>query len=339
VRIMRYIFLLSTFLLIASCTIFSQSTTKRANSLKPLKIFIAGIEVGKNLEDLNPTSVEAALAFSMMLTNFFDIVPPKYVDSIRTEWKKIGKTFTIVDLGNFFEADFLIYINLNRFKNMLRCDITLLFEKDYQKKSNGSGFSFLNYQDTVSKKYLYDPSILIALQRAFAVAVKDSTLFAKANNPILPLPTLVITGIEFKRKENLPTWSLFANAEVNSYFLIEKMFEVISKSNKYQPFDIETRDSIYAIFNFFAPENYKAPNQMELYALRQFEVETIITGSFEQTIEGGELTLILAKFTSVGLTEINRVKGLVTKDSLLEFEKVIEELTNKLVGAEITSND
>jgi hypothetical protein len=68
-------------------------------------------------------------------------------------------------------------------------------------------------------------------------------------------------------------------------------------------------------------------------------VETIITGSFEQTIEGGELTLILAKFTSVGLTEINRVKGLVTKDSLLEFEKVIEELTNKLVGAEITSND
>lgn len=335
---MRYVLLLTSFLLITT-NLFSQSSPRRSSSIKPLKIFIAGIEIGKNLEDLNPTTVEAALAFSMMLTNFFDIVPPKYVDSIRTEWKKSGKTFTIVDLAKHFEADFLIYINLNRFKNMLRCDVTLLLEKDYQKKSNGSGYSFLNLQDTVSKKYLYDPSILIALQRAFAVAVKDSNLFAKGNNPILPVPTLVITGIEFKRKENLPTWSLFANAQVNSYFLIEKMFEVISKSNKYQPFDIETRDSIYAIFNFFAPENYKAPNQIELYALRQFEVETIITGSFEQTIEGGELTLILAKFTSVGLSEINRVKGMVTKDSMLEFEKVIEDLTNKLIGIEIISND
>ena len=338
-QIFRYLILLSTFLLINLNFIYSQPQQRKSSSVKPLKLFLAGIEIGKNLEDLNPSSVEAALAFSMMLTNFFDIVPPKYIDSIRTEWKKNEKTFTIVDLAKYFEADFLIYINLNRFKNILRCDITLLFEKDYQKKSNGTGYAFLNYQDTISKKFLYDPSILIALQRAFAVAVKDSNLFAKSKNPIRPLPTLVITGIEFKRKEGLPTWSLFANSVVNSYFLVEKMFEVISKSNKYQPFDIETRDSIYATFNFFAPENYKAPNQMELYALRQFEVETIITGSFEQTIEGGELTLILAKFTSVGLTEINRVKGIVTKDSMLEFEKVVEELTNKLVGTEIIPED
>ncbi len=318
---------------------YAQQTSRKSSSLQPLKIYIAGIEIGKNLEDLNPSSIEAAFAFSMMLTNFFDMVPQKYVDSTRIQWKREGRAFTIAELAKHFQADFLVYINLNRFKNILRCDITLLFDKDYQKKSNGSGYSFINYQDTVSKKYLYDPSILTALQRAFAVAVKDSNLFAKAKNPIVPIPSLVITGIEFRKKEGLLNWSLFANSVVNSYFIIEKIFEITAKSNVYQPFDIETRDSIYATFNFFAPENYKAPNQMELYALRQFEVETIITGVFEHTIEGGELTLILARFTNSGLTEINRVKGLVTKDSLVELEKVLTELTNKLIGKEILTED
>ncbi len=318
---------------------FAQPKSKKSSSIKPLRVYISGIEMGKNLEDLNPSSVEAAFAFSMMLTNFFDIIPQKYVDSTRIQWKREGKTFTIVDLANHFQADFLVYINLNRFKNMLRCDITLLFDKNFQKKSNGSGFSFINYQDTVSKNYLYDPSILTALQRAFAVAVKDSNLYANTKNPVIPIPSLVITGIEFRKKDELPSWSLFTNSVINSYFMVEKIFDIIAPSNKYQPFDIETRDSIYATFNFFAPENYKAPNQMELYALRQFEIETIITGAFEQKVEGGELVLILAKFTNVGLTEINRVKGLVTSDSILEFEKVISELTNQLIGKEILTED
>lgn len=318
---------------------YAQQAPRKTSSLKPLKIYIAGIEIGKNLEDLNPSSVEAAFAFSMILTNFFDIIPQKYVDSIRIQWKREGKTFTIAELAKHFQADFLVYINLNRFKNMLRCDITLLFDKDYQKKSNGSGYSFINYQDTVTKKYLYDPSILTALQRAFAVAVKDSNIFAKAKNPIIPIPSVVITGIEFRKKDEIPNWSLFSNAVVNSYFMIEKIFEIIALSNLYQPFDIETRDSIYATFNFFAPENYKAPNQMELYALRQFEVESIITGVFEHTIEGGELTLILAKFTNVGLTEVNRVKGIVRKDSILELEQVLTELTNRLIGNEMLTED
>ena len=161
---------------------YSQIRPKKSSNIQPLRVYIAGIEIGKNLSDLNPSSVEAAFAFSMMLTNFFDIIPQKYVDSTRIQWKKEGKSFTIVDLANHFKADFLVYINLNRFKNMLRCDITLLFDQNFQKKSNGSGYSFINYIDTVSKKYLYDPSILTAMQRAFAVAVKDSNLFAKAKN-------------------------------------------------------------------------------------------------------------------------------------------------------------
>lgn len=322
-----------------SIFVYSQSNTRKSSTLKPLKLFIAGIEIGKNLQDINPSSIEAGFAFSMMLTDYFDIVPPKYIDSIRILWKKEGRTFTLVDLAKHFQTDFIVYINLNRFKNMLRCDITLLFDKDFQKKSNGSGYAYLNYIDTNTKQTVYDPSLLIAIQRAFAVAVKDSNIFAKAKNPVLPVPTLVITGIEFRKKEGIPTWSLFANSVVNSYFLIEKIFEITSKSSNYQPFDIETRDSIYATFNFYAPENYKAPNQMELYALRQFEVENIITGLFEQQLEGGELTLILAKFTNVGLTEINRVKGLVTKDSILEFEKVITELTNTLIDKNTSSNN
>lgn len=309
-----------------------KSQKKKNDGFTPLRLMIVGIEIGKGLKDLPPSKVEAAFALAVALSDYFDLIPPRVVDSVVNSYKEKYSSFTIINLGYTLNADYLVYFNLNKFKNILRCDITLYSGDNFQKATSGKGFAYLNYIDTVTNKHIYDPSLLLAIQRAFAAATRDSSLYVKADKKILPAITLVISGIEFKKNPNLPTWSLFANSVVNSYFLIEKIFEVASKSFKYQPFDIETRDSIYATFNFYAPENYKAPNQMELYALRRFEVETIITGSFEQTKEGGILTLILAKFTSEGLTEVNRVQGLVEKDSLVELEKVIEELTPKLLG-------
>lgn len=313
---------------------FSQSQRKGENNRKkedsPLKIYIAGIEIGKELNDLNPSKVEASFAFTMLMAQYFDIVPTKIADSISKSLASEGKPNTIADVAKYFKANFIAYINLNRFVNIMRCDVTLLSGKDFANKSIGTGYSFINYRDSADNKYLYDPSITLALQRAFAVAVKDSNLFAHLPKPVYPAMTCVISGLEFKNEENFPIWDIFVNKVVTSFFVCETIFKTASESNKYVIFDIDTRDSVYATFKFYAPENYKAPNQMELYALRKFEVKSFVTGSVERDSSGATLNLILIHFTNEGLTEIRRTKGTLTTDSKVELETLVTKLTEEL---------
>jgi hypothetical protein len=310
--------------------LFAQRTDKKTNQIKPLKIFVAGINVGNGLEELNPSKIEAAFAFAMLMSNYFDIIPQKDIDTISNRWRQEGKQVNIKNLAEYFKADFLIYLNFNRFKNMLRCDATLLSDKDYKKQSKGEGYSYLNYIDTVKKEYLYDPSILTSIQRAFAASVKDSNLYSHLKNPIFPAKTLVISGIEFIKQPSSPNWKIFNNEVINSFYIIEKLFESASKSTKYQPFDVETRDSIYATFKLYAPENYKAPNQMELYTLRKYEVQSFLTGSFEQIGDSAKLTLVINEFNSMGIVEIKRAEGVLAKDSMQELDTLLEALGKEL---------
>lgn len=309
-----------------------KKNTKPLKPQNPIKILIAGIEVGKDINQVSPVKVEAAFAFSMLMAKFFDIVPPKYADSISKQLRKEGKDNSILSLAKYFKTDYIIYINVNRFKNILRSDITLLSGKDYTNKNSGTGFAFVNFRDSSDEKLLYDPSITLSIQRAFAVAIKDSLLYASLPQPVFPAKTLVISGIEFKNNPDLPSWELFREEVVNSYFLIESIFKEASKNNKYVIFDFETRDSIYATFKFFAPENYKTPNQMELYALREYEVQTFITGVFQRVEQGGELTLILEQFTKEGIVEIKRVKDIIKLDSKVEFESFVSKMTKELLN-------
>jgi hypothetical protein len=73
---------------------------------------------------------------------------------------------------------------------------------------------------------------------------------------------------------------------------------------------------------------------MELYALRQFEVQTFITGSFKRFDGGAELILVHEEFSNEGLSEINRVRGVLQTDSKLDLEKFVEKLTNELLKIE-----
>lgn len=307
----------------------SQSKQKAA-----LKILIAGIEVGKELNDITPSKVEASFAFTMLMGQIFDIVPRKYADSISVQLSNDGKDNSILALAKHFEVDYIAYINVNKFKNIFRSDITLLSGKDFQSKNSGTGYSFINYRDSIDTKLIYDPSITQSIQRAFAIAVKDSFLFAKLANPVIPARTLVISGIEFRNNPEYQRWEIFTNEVANSYFLIESIFHDASKSKNYVVFDFDTRDQIYATFKFYAPENYRAPNQMELYALRQFEVQTFITGSFTRFDGGAELILVHQEFSNEGLNIINRVRGVLDKDSKVELETFVGKLTRELLNIE-----
>ncbi|HOV93041.1 MAG TPA: hypothetical protein PLC04_08200 [Candidatus Kapabacteria bacterium] len=311
--------------------ISEQKQDKNDNSA--LKVLIAGIEIGKNLADLNPSKVEAAFTLAMYSARFFDVVPPLMADSISRSLKLEGKDNSLLSIARYFSCDFIAYININRVVNIMRTDITILSGKDFQNKNTGTGYAFINYRDSVSNEFFYDPSILLSIQRAFALAVKNYNLYAHLANPVYPAPPLVITGIEFKDDPEIkPQWSLFANSVVNSYYILELIFKNASKNNRFTVFDFPTRDSIYSQFNFYAPENYKAPNQMELYALRQFEIEYYITGTFARDTNGAVLTLILVKFTSSGLSEVKQVSANITEDSKTHLEAILEKVVSQLLS-------
>ncbi|MEN6511044.1 MAG: hypothetical protein ABFD00_04335 [Chloroherpetonaceae bacterium] len=308
-----------------------QKQNKRENSA--LKVLIAGIEIGKNLPDLNPSKVEAAFSLAMYSARFFDLVPPPMADSISYNLKLEGKDNSLPSIAKYFGAEFIAYINLNRITNILRSDVTILSGKDFKNKNTGTGYAFINFQDSVRGEYFYDPAILLSIQRAFAIAVNNVNLYAHLANPIYPAPPLAITGIEFKDNPEIkPKWELFTNSVVNSYFIIESIFQYASKSPRYAVFDIATRDSIYSTFNFYVPENYKAPNQMELYILRQYDIEYFITGTLERDTSGAKLTLILAKFTNSGLNEIRKVEARFTEGTKTHLEAVIEKTVTQLLS-------
>lgn len=328
--------ILFTFI-VSSFSFAENNKNNKKNTPAPFKILIARINVGKELPGATPGKVQAAFAFSMFMGQFFDIIPPKFADSVSLQLQAEGRSNSILELANHFSANYIAYIDVNRFVNILRTDITLLSGKDYSQKSMGTGYSFVNFRDSVDSKLVYDPSLTTSIQRAFAVAIKDSNIFSKLNKPVFPTKNLVISGIEFKNNAEYQPWELFTNEVANSYFILESIFTPASKSKHFVIFDFDTRDSIYATFKFYSPENYKAPNQMELYALRQFEIQNFITGSFQRTEGGAELILILEEFTSEGISEKKRVKGTLANDSKVELEKFVEKLTNELLEIQETN--
>lgn len=306
---------------------------RKKNDNSALKVLIAGIEIGKNLQDLNPSKVEAAFALAMYSARFFDLVPPPMVDSISRTLKLEGKDNSLPSLAKYFSAEFIAYINVNRVVNVMRMDITILSGKNFQNRNTGTGYAFINFRDSVENEYFYDPSVLLSLQRAFALAVRNVNLYAHLTNPVFPAPPLVITGIEFRDNPEIqPRWEIFKNSVVDSYFIIESIFKYASQSPRYTIFDFATRDSIYTKFNFYSPENYKAPNQMELYALRQFEIEYYITGTLERDTAGANLTLVLVKFTTSGLSEVKKVDIKIEEDSKTHIDAVIENAVDRLLS-------
>ena len=313
----------------------NQLHSKQNDQLMPLKVLIARIDIGKEMNGYTPSKVQAAFALTMLMGKFFDIVPPKTVDTLIAQFNREGKSSSIYDVANYFKVNFITFIDVNRFQNIIRTDITLLSGKDYSNDNKGTGYSFVNYRDGVDTNLIYDPSLLTSIQRAFAVAIKDSNMFSGLKQPVHPAKTSVISGIQFINEESLPRWDIFTNEVTDSYFMLESIFESASQSDRYVIFDFATRDSIYANFNFYTPENYKAPNQMELYALRKFEVNTFITGTFKRIPEGAELTLVHKEFTNEGFQEINRVTGILKNDSKVELEKFVKNLTLQLFEIEL----
>lgn len=307
--------------------------TEKIIDKKLHKLLIARIQVGDNIPQEIAAKVPPALALAAFASGKYEVIRMTMNDSASKFLKAQGISPTISKVMEFLNAQKSVYINIQRLNNLLRVEILEDAFPDYNESRPGVGFALLRYRkgDTI----LYDIPLLHALQRAFAVAERDSLMFDKADEDMrrYPAPTVVPTGIVFKDNyKNLNKIYDLKMQVINAYDAVQIMVNAGKDHPKFTLVDIDTRDSVYAMLNLYGVENNREPVGQELAMLGRIGIEYIITGTAENKKDFSEITLELKKLQKDGSTTFVRgVKEIITTDKIEDFRKAIDRSTKVLL--------
>jgi hypothetical protein len=321
----------------STVNIIKQSDSIRISPffLKPSKTYLIGnIKLGKEIPDLQELKVEAALTLAGGIIERFKIVPLNVRDSVAQKIVETNKVPTVSAIAEKLDIDRILFVNINRVENMLRVDIVSVDAKDMNSKTEGTGYALLHFINEKTDKEVYDPTLLAAVQRAIAVCESDSSLYKDAPGKfnVVPAPTLVIGGIDFQDDKEYPLWDLYARMPVSSYDMVQTIFEAARDSRDYVVYDIDTRDTIYAMFKLIYVENYSAPTKFELEILNKFQVDYYLSGTFKRIKGGAELELSLNKIEGEKLRPLKSEKGELANDDLYKLRDLVKSLTKKLMN-------
>lgn len=296
------------------------------------KLFVAKVEFSSNIANLSETKIEAALNLIQRLANRFELIDYGSRDSIAKIIESEGKPPTVLEIGKRSNATRALFLKINRLANILRVDISAYNFLDSSSIS-GKGYAPIHYKLKDKDEPLYDPALLSATQRAIADLFRDSLMFwgLSGSFKVKPVPTLVVASISYVESDSLRRWEIFRKRQVSSFFAIESIFEEARLSNDFVVFDTETRDSIYAIFNFFEPENFSAPSPIEIRALHNLEVDFLLTGELFADSNSVKIRLYLCKIDKDGLIIEKQTEEILLEDNLEKFSQTLKLLTSKLL--------
>ncbi len=307
-----------------------------SSKVEKRKIMLGHYIAGRNIttEDISETKADAALSLATRLTGKFDFIEKPDRDTIAQKFYDEGKKPILLDIAKIAGADEVAFMRADRFINMLRVELVLIDVADTTERQIGEGFAHLNYRQATTEKALFDPSLLTATQRAFADAKNNSKLYSNqvGNLNVKPVPTLILTGIGFSLPIGISPWNLYDARVTSSFSALEAIFEVTKKSKDFVAYDLETRDSLYSLFNLYVVENYNLPTLNEIDALRKFRVGYFIAGSYEQLPEAAEISLTLYKINENDVEKIRTVVDIINEDKIEEMNKVVANLAKKLLN-------
>lgn len=310
--------------------------TAEADSTFIKKILIAQIDYGRQIDGIDDSKVEAAMNLAAVMSGKYSLISYKERDSAISALRDDKQKTTAAAIAKFLSADRIYFFRINNLENMLQVQITVPNSKNARKSKTGTGYALINYRDKKTDQKVYDPSLLKAIQRAFAVVEGDSLMFSSAEGPfkVFPAPTLVIGGIDFQNTNKLPDWKIYEKKTETSFDATEVMFETIKKSPKFVVYDNASRDSIYALFNMHIVENYRPPTSHEMEALSKLEVEYYLTGTMNRIAEGAQIDLYYCSIKNKYLDILKTETSVLKSDDLEEMRKVVREMTGKLLGLE-----
>jgi hypothetical protein len=141
--------------------------------------------------------ISAALNLAMLVTEKYELISNEEISEVIQE---LPEKYTAFDIAKNLEADGILVVKVEQLRNLLRAEISRINPESPENVITGEGYAMLHYFTDDEHRAIYDPSLLLALQRAFAVVESDSVLFEKQNAK--PAPLLAICGIEFQKGEN-----------------------------------------------------------------------------------------------------------------------------------------
>jgi len=305
------------------------------DSAKPeiITIMLADVKFGSGTSEVSISKIEAAIALTAKISGKYELIHNSTRDSIARLMHVDSLETTIIAIARKLNADKVLFIKVNQIKNMLRIDIISGKTGDSASFYQGTGYSLLHYRKEKDNKAVYDPTLLQAVQRAFAVAEKDSMMFAglEGSFQVYPAKTLAIGGLDFKNDSDLPEWDLFVKKEVYSFDASESIFEQAKESPYYAVYDLDSRDSIYALFNLFGVENFNAPTTHEIEALHALEIDSYITGKFIRVQNGAEIEIHLCDMQNKNFRIMESEKSILESDDLEKMRKLVKDMTEKLL--------
>ncbi|MBL8000192.1 MAG: hypothetical protein JNL32_16335, partial [Candidatus Kapabacteria bacterium] len=229
------------------------------------------------------------------------------------------------------------FVQLRRLENIIRVEMQIASAPAFNTVTKGTGYGFIRYRTTKRDEPLLDPAILSAMQRAFAAAKNDTMMYAKQQGVlnVQPAPVLAIGGLRFVNDPSQPMWGLFANPTVKSYDAALILAEQAAAAKSAFCFDIDTRDSIFALFRLYGIENDGQPSANELDALYKFDVERYIAGEFTRTSGGAHLTLTLyALGGNAAISPIRTAEADIADDNVIAFRSALRKMTRTLLEIE-----
>lgn len=288
------------------------------------ELLIAPVQMGPNCNFIEADEAKEALEsvrYAINLTENYHAIDTKTIDSVLKKRSSFVNTLTLSDIAKASKADYIVFTSTKRIGNIIRSEIIMKSPKDSTVSKKGTGYAMLNFRDKLDGKIVFVPSLIASYQRAFAVAVNDTMIYDSYDNAyrVYPAPALAICGIEFIDSDNAKKWELFRTKQSASYDITETIFEVAIWNKRYFTYDIPSRDSIYAVFGMYEKLNFNAPTDLELEALRRFDVEYLISGALSFDEESGFLQIELFLFQ---FTEGRKTKIVASHKELIEADKV-----------------
>ncbi|MDZ4745433.1 MAG: hypothetical protein SGJ05_05470 [bacterium] len=306
-------------------------------------VMIAEIKTDSSDLSISPGKVEAGFALACDLTGLFKLIPSavrdSFVlalrDSIRFAPSKSlelrDTLFTAAEIARALDATGIAYLFTARIGNLVRSDIMLATGSQYDMKVTGIGYAAIRHAD--AKKRLADPAILASQQRALAVALRDTALYATADGALNVRPSVpvVVGSVEFIERQGMVPWTLIKEKISASYDAVLVAVEALQSNPRITAVDMETRDSIYALAKMYLVENYNPVSKTELGTLRAFDMRNIVMGRVTRVQGGAELVMTMNWINDDGsYVPLATATRMLTVDSKEMLRDMVSEATKEL---------
>lgn len=251
-----------------------------------------------NVDSADPTlsveKVEAGLVLAIGASRMFRYIPTQLRDSLLLS-DSLGQPPTVADAASRLNASIVCFVQVRRFMNLIRSEVTFVEDRDFTKSRSGVGLASIRYADGKNAP-VADPAILASIQRALMNVLQDGSVYSDLDSGLNVRPASVIVpgGIKFTSyAAEGSQWELFKAPPVVSYDIVQTVVHALQDHQDVIVVDVETRDSMYATGGLYLIENNKPLANTELRILRLFEVDLAISGSFKQLMNKAVLELQL----------------------------------------------